>query len=83
MAACRSGKNPLVKMLLDAGAEINAQTNDGETALMTAARWYNRKTIQLLIENGADVDIKDNEGKTALDRTLDTTTRKYLKMGNK
>ncbi len=45
-----------VKLLLDLGADVNAQdTLDGRTALMGAAHKGRNDVIQLLVEHGADL----------------------------
>lgn len=59
--------NPLIKMLLDSGADINAQDNDGKTALMLASEDDKADTVSYLLELGANPHIKDKNGKTALD----------------
>jgi uncharacterized protein len=49
-----------VKMLLDLGADVNAQdTLDGRTALMGAAHKGRNDIIQLLVDHGADLAIHD------------------------
>ena len=51
------------KMLIEAGANINAIDHEGRTALM---RSLFTEVAKILIEDGADVDAKDNDGRTAL-----------------
>jgi uncharacterized protein len=49
-----------VKMLLDLGADVNAQdTLDGRTALMGAAHKGRSDVIELLVQHGADLAIRD------------------------
>jgi ankyrin repeat protein len=49
-----------VKLLLDLGADANAQdTLDGRTALMGAAHKGRNDVIELLIQRGADLAIRD------------------------
>ena len=55
-----------VRVLLEAGANINAANNaDGGTALIFAVYGGSTETVSLLLESGADVSAKDagNEGK--------------------
>jgi quinoprotein dehydrogenase-associated probable ABC transporter substrate-binding protein len=53
--------------LLERGADVNAKSASGVTALMVAAAHNNPPVIGLLIEAGADINAKDNQGKTAQD----------------
>ena len=57
----------IVKMLIDAGADLNATDKTGKTALFYAYASSNDDVIKLLIEKGADGSIKDTEGKTYSD----------------
>ena len=55
-----------VKRLLDTGAEVNAKTKDGQTALIYASIKGDPKVVEMLLAKGAEVNTKDNNGKTAL-----------------
>lgn len=65
LVAAKYGKREAVKMLLQAGANMNEQ-NQGYTALMIAARRGYEGIVELLIEKHADLDIKNEVGMTAL-----------------
>ena len=69
--AAFQGDLDTVKKALDAGADVNAVDEYGQTALMLAAESlgvYNKKDIiELLLQRGADVSIKDPGGWTALE----------------
>ncbi len=60
-----------VKKTLDAGADVNAVDEYGQTALMLAAeslRVYDKKDIiSILLERGADISVKDPNGWTAVE----------------
>lgn len=56
----------IMKLLIEAGADVNAKTtNQGETALMRASSKGQIEAVKLLIDSGADVDAKDKYGDTA------------------
>ena len=67
MAAADYNPNPeVITMLVKAGADVNAQTRDGYTALMYAAGQRNPEVITMLLEAGADVKAWDTLSMTAL-----------------
>lgn len=58
----------IIKLLIDAGAEINTgKNNDDKTALMTATHCGNIDVINLLLANNADINIRTEDDKTAFD----------------
>ena len=58
----------VIKVLLAAGAALEASDKDGMTPLMEAARWNkNPAVVMAFLEAGADAKAKSNEGQTALD----------------
>ncbi len=54
------------KLLLDAGANINATLKDGGKPIMVAATSKNIDIVQLLIDAGADVNSADLDGESPL-----------------
>jgi len=56
-----------VKILLKKGANVNAQTTRGYTALMMCTGNKNIKGVKMLLEAGDRINIKKNNGHTALD----------------
>ena len=52
----------IVRLLLDAGARINATARDGRTSLAWAALYECPGIVEILLSNGADIDIEDSNG---------------------
>ena len=70
MSACNYGELETARLLLDKGADANAQTEKGITALMLAAGGVtpaNLKVVELLVSKGAQINLTDGLGKTAID----------------
>jgi ankyrin repeat protein len=57
----------LARELMQKGANVNAQSKSGVTALMIAAARNVAPMIGLLVQSGAKLDIKQAQGKTAAD----------------
>jgi ankyrin repeat protein len=57
-----------IKMLLEAGADLEIKDNQGKTALAHAAGTRNIKSINLLLAAGADINPLDANGLTPLDQ---------------
>ncbi|MBI2677057.1 MAG: ankyrin repeat domain-containing protein [Candidatus Yanofskybacteria bacterium] len=55
-----------VRVLVEAGADINAVSNEGGSALMLAAQRGWREIVEYLLSRGADKTLVDLEGYTAL-----------------
>jgi ankyrin repeat protein len=68
MFACGLGSAYVetVRVLLDAGAEVNARDHQERTALFRAAIKGDLSAVPLLLAAGADVFAQDNKGMTAL-----------------
>ncbi|KAI0266900.1 ankyrin repeat protein, partial [Russula aff. rugulosa BPL654] len=59
------------RLLLEHGADVNAQGLNGWTPLHRASYFGALEVVHLLLEHGADVEAKDNYGKTALQVAAD------------
>ena len=64
MHAAAFGNFQTLKLLLDAGADVNAHNDFNATALLWAARDPDK--AQLLIERGANVNVQSKQGRTPL-----------------
>ena len=68
------GSDDIAKLLIGAGASVNARSKNGMTALMFAARNNfdcthgncDANTVQTLLDAGAELHAKDNDDRTAL-----------------
>ncbi len=73
--ACQYNALETVKMLLAAGADMNARNKDGDTPLILAAKFRccepltptNTDSALLLLERGADASLRNKDGKSAAD----------------
>lgn len=61
----------IAELLIDRGAQVDAKSAAGVTALMVAAGHNNAPMIGLLLGKGANPALKNNVGKTALDVARD------------
>jgi ankyrin repeat protein len=70
-----SGRNSkdgsVVRLLLEHGADINAQSQTGRTPLHEASYHGALDVVRLLLEHGSDVEAKGNDGMTALQVVAD------------
>ena len=56
----------MTRLLLDAGVDTEATTQDGVTALMRAVRVANVQAVEMLIDAGADIHARDKWGNSML-----------------
>ncbi|XP_051170981.1 uncharacterized protein LOC127287884 isoform X2 [Leptopilina boulardi] len=72
MLAVSHGRMDMIKLLIDAGAEINIQDDDGSTALMCAAEHGHIDIVRLLLNQpNCDSSILDTDGSSALKIALE------------
>ena len=67
-----NGHTAVAEYLLKKGAEVNATTENGSTALLFAARFGHIEVVELLLLNKADPNIANERGATAIDWALKT-----------
>jgi ankyrin repeat protein len=70
-----SDRGAVVRMLADAGADVNEQDNQGNTALHRA---LDKNAAQALIQSGAAVNLKNHEGEPPLMSTFSEEIARLL-----
>ena len=65
--AAFNGHTAIAEYLLKRGADIDAKTENGSTALFFAARYGHLDTVKLLLSHEADVSIANESDETAVD----------------
>ncbi|XP_074029943.1 myosin binding subunit isoform X2 [Leptinotarsa decemlineata] len=75
--AAAKGYMDVLKILIQCGADIDAQDVDGWTPLHAAAHWGQKEACQYLAEKLADMEAKNYVGQTAFD-LCDTDMLSYL-----
>ncbi|XP_071445753.1 protein phosphatase 1 regulatory subunit 12A [Hetaerina americana] len=66
--AAAKGYIKVMRLLIQAGCDVDAQDFDGWTPLHAAAHWCVNEACELLVEDGlCDMDIKNYVGQTAFD----------------
>jgi len=61
---------PALRLLLERGADINAATRAGQTALVVAVINGHTEVVKLLLDNKADPMVMDETGKMAVDYAI-------------
>ena len=65
--AASGGKVPLLKLLIENHAYIDAESPNGTTPLMMAAMYGTGAAVDFLLQQGADSRLQNQQGLTALD----------------
>lgn len=64
--AASNGSLPILELLLDSGADVDAADATGVTALMSASFMGHRENVEFLVGRGATLEAKTIDGYTAL-----------------
>jgi ankyrin repeat protein len=59
-----------IKLCLQAGVDVNAVNNAGQSAVHGAALQGYDKVVEFLAQSGAKLDVKDKQGRTPLDAAM-------------
>lgn len=65
--AASNGHVPVIQLLLENHAYIDAESPNGTTPLMMASMYGSPEAVKLLLDEGADPTLKNQQGLTALD----------------
>lgn len=63
----REKSTDVAEHLLNAGADVNIQTNYGNSPLHWAAKYNFTEVAQLLVDRGADIKLENSNNETPLD----------------
>ncbi|KAM8822278.1 KN motif and ankyrin repeat domain-containing protein 3-like [Synchiropus picturatus] len=74
MLAVSHGRQEMVLALLECGADVNVQDDEGSTALMCASEHGRAEIVKVLLEQpGCDISVVDNDGSNALSIALEAS----------
>lgn len=71
MYAAKAGHSEIVALLIEAGANVHSENNDGATALHLAAEKGRTQVTRILLKAGADFEAWDGSGRTPLYRAFE------------
>lgn len=78
IVAAQGGCTEIVKMLLQAGANIEHRNDQGENALISAAQEGHKEIVKMLLDAGANINQENADGETALDLAIRLKQKKDL-----
>lgn len=64
--AASNGHLPLIRLLIENSAYIDAESPNGSTPLMMASMYGSLEAVKLLLDEGADPALKNQQGLTAI-----------------
>ena len=72
------GCTDIIRMLIDAGADIGHRNHQGENALITASQEGNIDSVKVLLDAGADKNQPNADGETPLELAIRLKQKKEL-----
>jgi uncharacterized protein len=84
ISASLFGKTEIAKLLIEAGADLNFQNNEGSTSLHSASFFCHPEIVKMLLDNGADKTIKNKYNSTAYESVagpFDDVKNSYVALG--
>lgn len=78
--AAAAGSKNILEYLIQKGANVNVQNENGYTALMNAASHGYIDNIKVLLKYKADASLKNKEGHTALDMAKEKKNKDIIKI---
>ena len=69
---------PIIRFLIEKGADIHATDTQGLTPLHSAAQYKDLPNVRYLVEQGAEVNARDNRGNTPLHLAYNRDIARYL-----
>ncbi len=69
--ATRAGSANILKLLYNAGSDVNASTWDNYTPIMEIVGWLNHESLELVLSWGADPYYRNDHGESAIDKALE------------
>ncbi len=80
LQAVEGNQPAIVRMLAEAGADLDARDRDGDTPVHTAINWSHLDVARLLVELGAPLDTLNNANKTPLISALENNNEEAVEL---
>ncbi len=64
--AARNAHKEIVGILINHGADVNAQDKKGKSVICHAAEYQHKEIVVILLANGADISTKDIESRATI-----------------
>ena len=74
------GKDDILQLLIENGADINAKDNQGNSPIYIAVKNNEIRILRILIEKGADINAKNNLGQSPLHLAVELNNFNYTQV---